>query len=220
MKTLSKKELLINSNDFDRCRIVVRELLYKNNINVTELAKSINLPQPTIQRLVTGKTSDPKLSTLTLIANYFSITIDQLLGNTPIENISTNHSYKIHTAPIVSWKTAIGIKDFFDSTEIKNWKDWISIDIESSQFSFGLRTKPSMEPRFINGSILTIDPNKKPVDGDLIIVHYVNTEEATIRELILDGPKHAIRSITDQSIEELTENIKVIGVVIQTRFSY
>ncbi len=220
MRTLSKKELLINSNDFDRCRIVVRELLYKNNINVTELAKNINLPQPTIQRLVTGKTSDPKLSTLTLIANYFSITIDQLLGNTPIENISTSHSYKIHTAPIVSWKIAIGIKEFFDNPEIKNWKDWISIDIENSPFSFGLRTKPSMEPRFINGSILSIDPNKKPVDGDLIIVHYQNTEEATIRELIFDGPKHAVRSITDQTSEELTDNIKIIGVVIQTRFSY
>lgn len=220
MKTLSKKELLINSNDFARCSVVVKELLYKNHINATELAKNINLPQPTIHRLVTGKTTDPKLSTLILIANYFGITIDQLLGNMPIENIRTNRSYKIHTAPIVSWNAAVGIEDFFNSSAFKNWKDWIPIDIESSQFSFGVRTKPSMEPRFINGSILTIDPQKKPIDGDLIIVHYTNTEEATIRELILDGPKHAVRSITNQTIEELTEHIKIIGVVIQTRFSY
>ena len=189
-------------------------------MNVTELAKNINLPQPTIQRLVTGKTTDPKLSTLTLISNYFGITIDQLLGNMPIENINTNHIYKIHTAPIVSWSMAVDIEDFFNSSELKNWKDWFSIDIESSQFSFGLRTKPSMEPRFINGSILTIDPQKKPVDGDLIIVHYTDTEEATIRELILDGPRHAVCSIAVQTNEELTENIKIIGVVIQTRFSY
>ena len=77
-----------------------------------------------------------------------------------------------------------------------------------------------MEPRFIAGSILTVDPNKKPVDGDLVIVHYQGTPEATIREIILDGPKHELSSITEENTEKLSDDITIIGVVIQTRFSY
>lgn len=179
------------------------------------------MPQPTIQRLVAGTTLDPKLSTLTIIANYFSLTIDQLLGNYPISVLNSDFSYKVHTAPIISWQHATQYKNFFENEEIKEWKEWLAVDIDiHSKLVFGLKTKPSMEPRFITGSILTIDPGKDPVDGDLVIVHYKDTLETTIREIILDGPKHEVCSITNQSTEALTGNIKLIGVVVQIRFSY
>ena len=221
MNKLNKKEVFLTDNDLDRCRNVIRELLFKNDINVSELARAINLPQPTIQRLVSGKTVDPKLSTLTLIANHFSLTIDQLLGNATNNSLDNNTAFKVCTAPIISWEQAAQFKKFLNSTQIKDWKDWIAVDINiSSSIIFGLKTKPSMEPRFITGSILTIDTEKKPVDGDLVIVCYPDTIEATIREIILDGPKHEIRSITDKNTETLTENIKLIGIVVQTRYSY
>lgn len=221
MNKLNKKELFLTDNDLDRCRNVIRELLFKNDINVSELARAINLPQPTIQRLVSGKTVDPKLSTLTLIANYFSLSIDQLLGNATNNSLNSNISFKVRTAPIISWEQAAEFQKLFNSEQIKDWKDWIAVDIDiTSSVIFGLKTKPSMEPRFITGSILTIDTEKKPVDGDLVIVHYPNTIETTIREIILDGPKHEIRSIIDKNTEILTENIKLIGIVVQTRYSY
>lgn len=206
-------------NDFDKCRVTLRLLLFKNNINATELARAINIPQPTIQRILAGKTEDPKLSTLTAIANYFSLTLDQLLGNAPLTDVV--FLKKTQKAPVISWEKASQFKEFFESNEIKDWKNWISIDTKtSSSFIFGLQTKPSMEPRFIAGSILTIDPDKKPVDGDLVIVHYPNIPEATIREITLDGPKHELSSITEQSTEKLSKDINIIGVVVQTRFSY
>ncbi len=202
-------------------RSVLKELMYRHHITATELARRIDLPQPTVHRLLAGKTEDPKLSTLSIIAQYFQVSIDQLLGATPLEANPLNKPGISLSIPLISWENAT-TKSFTNKLNTSNWNDWFLIDIEASPHSFGLKTKPSMEPRFPGGSILTIDPNITPKDGDLVIVHYKNTAEATIREIILDGPKQLLRSIiADSSMpDELEQNIKIIGVVIQTRFSY
>jgi len=95
-------------NDFDKCRDTLKTLLFKNNINATELARAIDIPQPTIQRILAGKTEDPKLSTLTAIANYFSLTIDQLLGNSPLTD--TAFFNKTKKSPVISWEQATRYK--------------------------------------------------------------------------------------------------------------
>ena len=205
----------------EKCRAVIRQLLARDNINVTELARRIHLPQPTIHRLLTGKTEDPKLSTLSLIANYFLISIDQLLGHTPLSPTADAQSVTPLLVPLLTWQEAINYETSIAAPASSNSKKWILIDGKAGQSTFALSSKRSMEPRFPTDSVFIVDPSIQHSNGDLIVIHYPNTSEATIRELVLDGPKQALISITDNTHSEtLTNDIKIIGVITQSRYYY
>src|SRR5438045_1634384 len=54
------------------------------NMSGSELAKRTGLPISTVNRILAGSVSDPRISTLKPLANYFGITVDQLLGYTAL----------------------------------------------------------------------------------------------------------------------------------------
>lgn len=56
-------------------------LMKENNISESELARALNLPYNTIHRLISGYTTDPRISTLKLIASYFSVSLDNLFNS-------------------------------------------------------------------------------------------------------------------------------------------
>lgn len=54
-------------------------LMNEYNITDSELARALKLPYNTIHRLVSGQTTDPRISTLKSIATYFNVSLDSLL---------------------------------------------------------------------------------------------------------------------------------------------
>jgi len=46
----------------------------------SDLARQLNIPPPSINRILSGQVIDPRISTLILIADHFDIGIDELLG--------------------------------------------------------------------------------------------------------------------------------------------
>jgi len=78
-----------------------------------------------------------------------------------------------------------------------------------------------MEPRFPKGSILFIDPELIPEDGDMVVVLYPNTQETTLRELSIDGPLKLLLPISPNvSQTVLSPDIKIFGVLVKSTFSY
>lgn len=57
--------------------------MYKVQLSMTnaDIAKKTGLPENTIARICSGRTSTPKLSTLRLLAKAFDCTIDDLSGS-------------------------------------------------------------------------------------------------------------------------------------------
>lgn len=58
----------------------LKELIQKHGITVSELARQSKLHQPVVHRLTHGKTINPRIDTLVPIADYFDITLDELVG--------------------------------------------------------------------------------------------------------------------------------------------
>ena len=73
---------------------VLAELLQQTHINESELARRVNLPKATINRITSGRTPDPRASTLIAIAEYFNISVDQLMGKKPLGSMIKNASQK------------------------------------------------------------------------------------------------------------------------------
>jgi transcriptional regulator with XRE-family HTH domain len=57
-----------------------RLIAHHEIISGSDLARQLNIPPPSINRILSGHTADPRCSTLILLADYFDISIDQLLG--------------------------------------------------------------------------------------------------------------------------------------------
>jgi transcriptional regulator with XRE-family HTH domain len=90
---------------------ILRKLLFERNMKAVDLARKVDLPQPTVHRLVTGKSTRPYKSSLKPIADYFGVTIDQLIGEEPLAKGETPKTYQpiqtrdqIHNIPLLNWE--------------------------------------------------------------------------------------------------------------------
>ena len=87
--------------------------------------------------------------------------------------------------------------------------------------AYALISKLSMEPRFPKKTILIIDPDLIPKDGDFIVVVYPHTDEATLRELSIDGPTQLLLPLNLTGVvTKYEKETHVIGVLVKSCFSY
>lgn len=193
----------------------LRKLMRQHdNISETELARQIHVPQPTVHKILSGRTTDPRVSTLRLIAEYFDVSIEHLLGlaNEPIA--------KVRSVPILEWSNASQWAESRNSQSPPQSHHWIAVENAPAR-CFALTSRPSMEPRFPRGTIFIVNPDLPFRDGDLVIVHSPDSQECMLRELIIDGPhKMLVPILPGSHPDPLTDLSTIIGVVIQYQFSY
>ena len=58
----------------------LKELRKLNNLSMDKLGKEINMSSGEIRDIENGKKKDPRISTLIRIADYFNISLDELIG--------------------------------------------------------------------------------------------------------------------------------------------
>lgn len=63
---------------------ILTQLMTKKGIKSAELARQTQVGQPVIHRLMTGNTENPQILTLKPLADFFAVSIDQLLGYAPL----------------------------------------------------------------------------------------------------------------------------------------
>jgi len=197
----------------------IQLLMGKKSITAAELSRQINVPRPTINKILYGKTEDPRASTLRAIADYFNLTIDELLSTTlTIHNEKTKIASQ--AVPIISWEDCVEHAEKVGNITSNNWHDWIACD-EITAGAYALKSRPSMEEQLPKGTVLIIDPSLTARDGDYIVIHYPDTKEATLRQLSIDGTQTLLLPISQNGkIEQFTKKIKILGVLVKSIFSY
>lgn len=206
---LSEDEILISN---------LRQLMYNARVSEAELARQTKIPQPTLHKILAGSTTDPRISTLRLLADFFHLSVDDLY--TPNIDSSPQTKAQTQSVPIISWSDCIKSSSYLKQLSPANWQDWLVTE-PLGENVYGLTSKPSMEPHFPRNTILIINSKLIPTDGDLVVVHYAGTEEATLRELMVDGPSKLLIPLSSNANKDiLDENIKILGVLIQSRFSH
>jgi len=63
---------------------ILTMLMAREGLSDNELAERTNIPQPTISRIKSGDSRDPRDSTLRPLAKYFRLSISQLRGDVPL----------------------------------------------------------------------------------------------------------------------------------------
>ena len=195
----------------DLYRNSILGLMKKNNIVISQLAREVNIPQPTLYRLLKGKTSDIRLSTLIEIADFFSVSIADLAKSDFVNSIEVNSIAASCVIPILSWKD---IDKHLSKNN--NVNDYFYPSVKCSENAFALKSKTAFEKTFSKNTIFVIDPLVEAVDGDYVIVCYKDSIEATIRKLILDGPIAELVKIDGSISESVTKEIRIIGPMLQS----
>lgn len=198
-------------------------LLEIHHVNQSQIAQTLDIPVMTIRRLLSGETTDPRISTLKLIADYFNITVDSL--------IQSNEQFIKHTRkksiplflPILDWETVKKITTIHE-LDLRKWKSWQSISLNEkdsiSNEAFALESRPSMYPRFPQGTLFIIDPNISPIDGDTVLVKLLDNNELTIRELSIDPPERTLYPLIPSSKPlQFSKDVHyIVGVNLITLF--
>lgn len=97
----------------------LKKLIEKYNLNTLELARRTGIGQPVIYRIMTGETDNPKIATVRTLADYFGISVNQLLGeNAPSsfnkpENVFTPSQILCHLAKFLP------LHHFYDHQDIR-----------------------------------------------------------------------------------------------------
>lgn len=196
-------------------------LLELSNISEAELARKINIPRATINRLTTGRTPDPRASTLNAIAEFFDVTVDQLLGKQSLSQrakLAMNNT----TVPIIEWKSSCNWKNVIEKLKPNTSHEWVMIDEATDEAKFGIRVNgESMWPQFQTNTILIIAPHREPKNRDFVIAHLRDSDEIVFRQLIVDDKYKFLKAINNIfPTIRLDNNGEIIGVVVQTRNSY
>ena len=200
----------------------IRKIMDAHSISESQLAKALDVSVMTIRRVVSGETADPRISTLSSIANYFDINIDDLLKKNimPIQLITKKSSYFV---PILKWHELadICLNDHVDFSKLDNWYHIGSSSINLGKNSFALHSKPSLEPRYPEGALLIIDPCERPLDNDVLLIKSKNDHSISLRELQIDSPKWVLKPIISGSefLFYNTDDFDIMGVVILTIFN-
>jgi len=196
-------------------------LLEKNNLNSNQLANLVGIPMMTIRRLLSGETEDPRISTLKIISDYFGISVDVLVGDNSQSLLMPSKKVASYLVPKISWDSLSTIKSIkeFDFNTSSEWQS-ISLNEQDtiSKSTFALESKPSMYPRFPNGSIFIIDPEVIPADGDIVLVKIKLNNNVTLRELVIDPPVWQLLALTTNSKPiDFNENEHgIVGVNVLT----
>lgn len=202
----------------------IKRLMQKHNLTIDVLAQELNLSVSTINRLLMGSKSDPKLSTLKPLAKFFGVTIDELIGERPI-NLKPGddadvfgHKHALIQVPIIHWEQLKDVDSRVPTLNFEIWNNWtVTID-EVGEHAYALIIQQSsLPPPFYFKTIIVIDPARKPHDSDYILV--MHKENPILCQFILDGLEKCYRSLYLNKIFQQSE-IKFCGTVVQWTIPY
>ena len=186
-------------------------------ISQEKLAKELQVSRSTIA-MWENNSNEPDNKTLIKIANYFDISVDELIGN---EETPAKEGIKIPVFGHVAAGIPISaIEDIIDYEEI-------SKEIAAKGEYFGLVIKgDSMEPRMTTGDVVIVRSQPTAETGDIAII-LIGNEEGTCKKikktpegimLISLNPTYEPMFYSNKEIEQLP--ITILGKVVELRAKF
>lgn len=202
--------------------INLKKLLKKEGISENELSKRVGVPQQIINRIITGINQNPKLSTITPIANYFKIPLQELiysfdldLENTP----SINTQIKI---PYVDFRT---IEEHGIFHAILHTQEFITANLDHTKIYFATRMNDdTMEPKFSKDAILIFEQEREPLNGDFCLLRD-ESDQYIFRQIMINSTNRKFIKCLNPAYDAYTViplpiNIFVLATLLESRTSF
>lgn len=203
----------------------LKKLLVKSNLSENELSRRTGIPQQIINRILLGQNKNPKIATLIPLANYFMISISQLIGDEPIskEDINLNvHHAGWSEIPIIECNL---IKPLLLNELISRTTSKILVDIPTNSHCFALKLQDhSMEPKFPRNALLTFEYTKKIINASFGLL-YIHLEEKIVFRQIFIKQEHIYTKCLNPKLQcyklkQIHPKDEYLGLLIQAKINY
>lgn len=205
---------------------VLQQLLYDHRMNAYELACAVGLPAPTVHRLVSGKSTRPYKSSLKPIADYFAISMEQLLGEEPLDtpqDIQKQTPFpttsRIIEIPLIEWASLT-----HPQARQTSQQTVIATSDLSDQCFAVIMNDSSMAPQFSRDSVLIIDPDKQPSDRSFVLVQLANSDIVVFRQILIDADYQFLKPLNPDlnafKMRLLEQDDKILGSLVEARQTY
>ena len=197
------------------------------DVSNAKLARMIGVSRPTIGNWIEGK-SAPTGENLTNLANALKVDPNWLMSGKEsrvrLDNnvdISQKIPFDGFPVPVISWVAAGSfgpIETVLRDAEVDEYLPPIR---ECGKNGYGLVvTGISMSPKFEPEDRIYVNPDFQVSDlktGDLVIVSCTGDNEATFKQLIIEGTTKYLKPLNpkwDEQIIKLTEDCRLVGKVV------
>ncbi len=206
---------------------ILKALMFKKNIRPTQLAREIDVPQQTLQRIVSGESPRPHITSLKPIADYFNISVEQLKGEIPLPDELIEFDNVLVKKPTTSQIPLIKWEELHEGFDLARYspEEYIIIDNKLSNANFALQMQDaSMSPYFPEKSILIFSQDKEIKDRSYVLVLLGDNDTAVFRQILFDGTHRYLKPLNPDlnmfKMQLSKENDKVLGVLVECRHSY
>jgi SOS-response transcriptional repressor LexA len=198
----------------------IEKLMGLHHINMHQLHKNTGVPLTTINRIINDKNVNPTITSLIPIADFFGITLNQLMGIDPLDSdllvgIYARKRDLWTDVPIVTWEQAAEWPLNSASLTINNV---ISTDVTLGAHPFALLISETNWEGFFPNSIIIADATFIPEHSDYVVVLKAGQKRTSLKQILIDDDKTYLRPVNkDYQTTLMDESYKLLGVVVQIR---
>lgn len=200
---------------------ILRGLMAEKDIDDTRLAKATGVAISSLSRIKNDPFCNPTLASLQPLAEFFGVTVSQLIGETSLNRSYIAEPNKRRTlvvlqVPLVQWDEI----ETFLADKLTEFNQWVPSNLPLSKQAFALCVQNTTWGNlFCQGSYLLADPEVNAVDGDYVVVHNQADKNYYIKRLVIEGSDKYLQSLNPDI--KLTEKIKntesITAVIVEIR---
>lgn len=197
------------------------------DVSNAKLARMIGVSRPTIGNWIDGK-SAPTGENLTNLANALKVDPNWLMSGKESQaqfdnnvDVSQKIPFDGRPIPVISWVAAGSFEPIETVLRDAEVDEYLPPIKECGRNGYGLIvTSISMSPKFEPEDRIYVNPDFQVIDlktGDLVIVSCAGDNEATFKQLIIEGTTKYLKPLNpkwDEQIIKLTEDCRLVGKVV------
>ena len=205
----------------------LQEKLKEKGYKPADLARAAEVSGVAAGKWIHGD-SQPKAGKLKLIARFLDVSDDWLLtgreASPRLDNnvdLSQRIPFEGRPVPVISWVAAGSFGPIATVLKDAEVDEYLPPIKECGKNGYGLVvTGISMSPRFEPEDRIYVNPDFQVSDlktGDLVIVSCAGDNEATFKQLIIEGTTKYLKPLNpkwDEQIIKLTEDCRLVGKVV------
>lgn len=208
------------------------------------VGQKTGIASSTIGRIRRGEVN-ATLENVAAIASAFGVPVSFLYDETDVRGLSREErdawfakmkngpvpeSSNVETGPdisgripLVTWAQARNwdAQGGIDQANVEEWIQWPAVHGPNT---FALRIvgesnfDPAGEKSYAPGDIIAVDPNRRPNNRNMVVVHLDGDDNASLRQILMDGESTRMLRLLNPTwpnrLTQMPSNARIVGVVI------
>ncbi|MFW3166310.1 S24 family peptidase [Pseudomonas syringae pv. syringae] len=207
----------------------LRAKMAEHGLNESQLGRRAGVPQPTINRILSGESSSPRRPTVEKIAKALKVSPDWLMFGTGEDKFDSNVEAatgpsRYFEYPEISWVQAGVAAEAMDLFSVGDFEAMHPSDAWAGPNGFWLKVKgPSMTSTngmsFSEGMLILVAPGGDVESGQYVVAKLIDTNEATFKQFIWDSGKAYLKPLNPAFPTVEVDNAwSVVGRVIDAKW--